>query len=358
MSGIPDQNSFLPNVASISVIVGIDTSEVTARRKRTKRSLFGGDTTGTSIFDAGYGEICLRKKRRGNGGGQWNGAAPSNYVPVITALNGAGDETQTRASFLESVQYCGVVATQGKLRRDGSYAPDVFPALQHGTATVTNNGRMFINSGDYVMYDVPLNAEDARTHMTKVSGMPDGRILPFFRPYNPVTDSFSPERMDVLRGLYNDPSQSGASVDPGVSVYGGLMTQIKNVMALGYLAGSYMNIAAIPSMQDFVRLRDSDLVDAFSMFGTVRTATRNDKGANFLKDLCNSLLAFRASDIHFTQPTTGNAHIKNMMKNTTMHLAQHFKRLDWEIKARVIGQALSSAGTGQNFDIFLNQPPV
>lgn len=359
MSGIPDQKSDLPPFANLRTNAILDTAERDKRRRNQSSSLYKGSVDGDGVFDACQGEITLRKKPTRAGRG-YGAAMPTNYTAGLTVLNGGGSENGYH-EFMNQHQFLGLVATQAKLREDGGHSADTFPVDMHGTATTFNNGKEMIVAGSYVMWNAPRNAEEAAqmTNMKyNVRGRPRGRILAYFQPYDPIEHSFSRERMQALRALVANNNDSRH--DPSAASYRGLHCCVRKFMALGALLQQYAtsrgNVAFTLNGMFDATTTSGIAERTFNDFGLSNTPSNNSLNKVVLS-LTDRLVAFSHGDRLPTAKTNSMQKLAEMIKNTVHETARYYKRLDSEIRQRVIGMALSTAATGQRFDIFLSQPP-
>lgn len=360
MAGFANPNNEIPDLANIRYNFVIPPEEVAERKRNVQRSLFGG-YIGDSTFDACHGEIILVKATQGGPMRHFNGSSiPVQAIPGMTVLNGAGDEGRGREGFYATYRYGGIVATEAKYDPDGGFSTETYPGDMVGTKTMHNNGPGAIQMGDLVMYEVPRDAEHARQMMMTVQGTPEGRILPYVRKYDPLLHSFSPQRMDYLRSCVTDSSFGNPHEDMEVNTYLAMVRRVQEVMALGAIAYRYVEgkgQGSVLTQNEMFRMDENGTQNILRMFGLLPGIGRNPNARKLVEDFAHTLLAYRPnSDPAPTANTPVASSIRNILKNWVSMLGQHYKNLDWDVKKRVIGKALSTAQVGAKFDIMLMQP--
>lgn len=348
----------------------IDTAAILKRRQgnKQKNAALSNYTDGESAFDVCVNEIVLKEARASTMSatsqqGRFFGSTIFNCLPVLSSLNGYGVEGETNHDLHKRLRYAGVCVTQGKTNLDGGLAPDTFPADLQGLRTLFNNGRSMIHVGDFVMYDFPHNAKEAREKMVQVQGTPQGRVLPFLTPFNPREHSYSPHRMNMLRDkAASKINMNNPEFDPAIVQYRALHEVVVQLLALGGVIQKGMdaspNGAVSFDEQNVYGQTPAQLQKILSDFGVhIGRGATNTLFIPTVSRIADSILAYRPTTDRVPQgKDTSHQVIRTIIQNAMTTAAYAWKLMDWEIKSRVIGMALSTADVAQSFDIFLEQP--
>ena len=201
-------------------------------------SLYKGPVT-DAHYHMAAGEIALMKRSQ-NGEVRYTATGESTMY-VTTALNGAGDETQTREDFIEEHNMAGIIQLWIEHDSSDKQADTAGAIVIGGLFTIPNTGPERIVAGDLVYWDVPdpsLPAVQANKH---IDGTPDDKIQPFMRRYIPSAHGATKRsvfrHLATLLSLPNADTTVASMHKSERSKYAGYGAAFYSAMKMGVLLG-------------------------------------------------------------------------------------------------------------------------